>query len=284
MKFAKLHGTGNDFVMLEPHDSERDWGRLARKICARRFGVGSDGLILVQPSEEHALKMQIFNPDGSEAEACGNGLRCLAKYAIERGLVDCIDFIVETIAGPRHVRGELDGEKVHKVRVSMGSPLFAAEQIPFLEQFETVPQLAYPLELEDQTLVVALVSMGNPHAVTFISTSVQDFPLESVGPRVEQHSLFPQRTNFEIARVVDRATVEARVWERGVGETLACGTGACAVAVVGRLLGYVDHPVDVQLAGGMLTIAWDGTETGEVILSGPVQEVFIGDYLEQGEC
>lgn len=283
MKFAKLQGTGNDFVMIEPDNGERDWGSLAHQVCSRRFGVGADGLILVQPSEEHSLKMQVFNADGSEAEACGNGLRCLAKYAIERGLVDSVDFTVQTVAGPRHVTAELDGGKVRKVKVSMGVPLFAADHIPFHGQFETIPQLAYPLEMEGSTLVVALMSMGNPHAVTFVSTCVHDFPLERLGPRVEHHSLFPRKINFEIGKLVDRHTIEARVWERGVGETLACGTGACALAVAGRLLGYVEEPVDILLPGGRLTIEWDEAGTEGVLLTGPVHEVFTGEYSKEGE-
>lgn len=277
MNFSKLQATGNDFILVDARKVDQNWAELAQAICQRHFGVGADGLILVQNSKVADLKMRIFNPDGSEAEACGNGLRCFAKYSIERGIVDKTNLTIETLPGIRKTKACVSQGKVNQVEVNMGTPQFQPEQIPIRVEVDIIPILNYPLELEGEKLAVSLVSMGNPHAVSFIPKPVAGFPLGEIGPKVERHAIFPQRTNFEITRILSREKIEARVWERGVGETLACGSGACAIAVAARLLNYVNGKVDIMLPGGVLALSWDGI--GEVLLSGPVEEIFTGEYL-----
>jgi len=290
MKFSKLQATGNDFILVDAltERTEADWEKLARAICNRHFGVGADGLILVQNSTSGDLRMRLFNSDGSEAEVSGNGLRCFAKYAVEKGLADKMasrtgrrtqSLSIETESGVRKVKVYMSGSKVNRAEVNMGLPLFRPEQIPVKARVATAPILNYPLVINRKKLILSLVSMGNPHAVSFASGPVADFPLTEIGPRVERHHMFPRRINFEVARVLGRRKIEARVWERGVGETLACGSGASAIAVAGRLLGYVDKRVDIMLPGGILTVSWDGVR--EVLLTGPVEEVFTGRWPEE---
>jgi len=295
MKFSKLEATGNDFILVESGGVSLrmgyNWAELARAMCHRHLGAGADGLIVVEGSRVADLKMRVFNPDGSEAEACGNGLRCFVKYAVERGLVgkSARRLTVETVAGVREAKVYMAGKRVTSVEVGMGLPRFKPEQIPATlarplpSKEERMAILDYPLKIAGlpparSQLAVSLLSLGNPHAVCFISEPVADFPLDRVGPRVEHHRMFPRGTNFEIARVVDRGRVEARVWERGVGETLSCGSGACAIAVAGRLLDYIDNKVDIIYPGGTLMVTWDGK--GEVMLAGPVEEVYTGEWLK----
>jgi len=298
MKFSKLQATGNDFILVDARTREGKWSKLARDMCDRHFGVGADGLILVQDSTSADLKMRIFNSDGSEAEVSGNGLRCFAKYAIEKGLNAPISsessrveprlhrgnrsLTIETLAGVRKAKAYVSGNKVNRVEVNMGLPQFQPEQIPAKVKVDipiaSGPILDYPLLIDEKKLILSLLSMGNPHAVSFSSRPVADFPLAEIGPKVERHPMFPQRTNFEVARVLSREKIEARVWERGVGETLACGSGACAIAVAAQLLDHVETQVDIMLVGGTLTISWD--RVGEVLLTGPVEEVFTGEWLE----
>ena len=271
MKFAKMQATGNDFVLIEAGE-ERDWSSLAQAMCQRHFGVGADGLIILLPSAVADLRMRMFNPDGSEAEACGNGLICLARYAIDRRLTDASrELTVETLGGTRKVRahGSL-------IQVVMGVPQFSAEAIPMVvgEKLDII--VDYPIVAQGEKLLLTCLSMGNPHAVCFLEESVTDFPLFELGPKVENHPIFPKRVNFEVAHVLDRKKVEARVWERGVGETLSCGTGACAVAVAARLRNQVDSHVDIILPGGTLTVDWD--MVGEVMLGGPAELVFLGEW------
>ena len=289
MRFSKLQATGNDFILVDARTKAAKWPKLAQAMCDRHFGVGADGLMLVQNSTSGDLKMRLFNSDGSEAEVSGNGLGCFAKYAIEKGLVGNLPLgaepgdlrlSVETLSGVRKVEACVSGNKVSRVEVNMGSPRFQPEQIPAQIKVDIIPVLNYPLAIDGRELTLCLVSMGNPHAVTFLSQPVADFPLDAIGPKVEMHPVFPQRTNFEVARVLNRRKIEARVWERGVGETLACGSGASAIAVTARLLDYADNEVDIILAGGSLTVSWDGV--GEVLLSGPVEEVFAGEWPEGG--
>lgn len=277
MRFAKYQGAGNDFVIVEARDLNLPWDDLALRMCTRRFGIGADGLILVVAGES-SLTMRVFNPDGSEAEACGNGLRCFARYAVDHSLVREHTFKVETLGGVRHVEvlRSADG-RVGEIEVSMGEPRFAPEDIPAIVDADVVPVLGLPLQVLDTEVVVNLISMGNPHAVTFVSESVDGYPLDHVGPLMEQHRVFPRRVNFEAARVLNREEVEARVWERGAGETLACGSGACAIAVAAQLLGYCDQQVGVHLPGGLLTVTWPGG-AGEVWLRGPAVRVFEGDW------
>jgi diaminopimelate epimerase len=276
MYFAKWQGTGNDFVLIEAKE-ERDWPRLARAICDRHFGVGADGILLVLPSERADLRMRIFNPDGSEAEMCGNGIRCFVRHAVERGLARPHDgrLRVETAAGV--LTAELLDEPGREgwVRVGMGRPRFAPAEIPVLAEVEP-PIRNFSLTVDDQIVSVTCVSVGNPHAVHFYARPVASYPLEQVGPKVETHPVFPQRVNFEVARVLNRELIEARVWERGAGATLACGSGASAVMVAARLHSLVENRVEVRLPGGALLLEWDGE--GEVYLSGPAERVFTGEW------
>ncbi|MCK4387536.1 MAG: diaminopimelate epimerase, partial [Dehalococcoidia bacterium] len=198
MNFSKLQATGNDFILVDARKVDQNWAELAQAICQRHFGVGADGLILVQNSKVADLKMRVFNPDGSEAEACGNGLRCFAKYSIERGIVDKTNLTIETLPGIRKTKACVSQGKVNQVEVNMGTPQFQPEQIPIRVEVDIIPILNYPLELEGEKLAVSLVSMGNPHAVSFIPKPVAGFPLGEIGPKVERHAIFPQRTNFEI--------------------------------------------------------------------------------------
>jgi len=278
MRFTKCHGAGNDFIVIDARSLEIDWGELAQKMCDRRLGVGADGIIVIQTSETADLRMRMFNPDGSEAEACGNGLRCFAKYAADYALVTDADFTVETKAGIRHATVFVNPDgSVSEAEVTMGAPHFAPEEIPARVIGCTTPVLNLELEVLDHTMPVNLVSMGNPHAVTFLTEGVQLYPLAAVGPAMEHHHVFPSRVNFEIARVLGRHEIQARVWERGAGETLACGSGACAIAVAAQLLGYCDAGVRVHLPGGVLTVTWNGGDSA-VLLRGPVEQVFQGEW------
>lgn len=286
MKFAKMQATGNDFILVEAN-KDRDWSRMAIAMCDRHFGVGGDGLLVVSPSDKADLCMREFNLDGSEAEACGNGLRCVAKYAAYSGLVNASShqISVETIAGIRQAKLYRTGEKETMIQVSMGKPRFGAKDIPVLiepsqgEAVDIMPILDYSLTVDGKELLLNIVSMGNPHAVCFWQHPVADFPLSQLGPEVEQHRIFPNRVNFEVANVINRQQIEARVWERGVGETLACGSGACAVTVAAQLHGYIGNKVDIKLPGGILNVEWDGV--GEVLLSGSAEVVFTGEWPEE---
>jgi diaminopimelate epimerase len=289
ISFTKMQGAGNDFVLVDPGNMKRDWSQLAITMCDRHFGIGADGLLLVLPSDTADCQMHIFNPDGSEAEACGNGLRCLAKYVVDKGLVKAgsREISIETLAGVRKVKLHKTDDKTARIQVGMGEPKFGAEDIPVIiapdkqDKLGTKPILNYPVKVTGREIVLSFVSMGNPHAVYFWSQPVSDFPLSEVGPQVEQMAIFPNRTNFEVAYVVPTPPqpIEVRVWERGAGETLACGSGACAVAVAARQHGYINsNKVDIKLPGGVLEVEWDGA--GEVFLSGPTETVFTGEWPE----
>ena len=286
MKFTKLQGSGNDFVLLEAGESPRDWSQLAIAMCDRHFGIGADGLLLVLPSKKADFKMRMIDPDGSEAEACGNGLRCLVKYVLEKGLIKKTTrkVMVETIAGIREAEPEGKERREVNIKVSMGEPRFAAGDISLViepggELVDIKKMLGYPLTIANTNLLLNLVSMGNPHAVYFWQHPVSEFPLSRLGPKVENLPIFPNRVNFEVARVISRREIEARVWERGVGETLACGSGACAIAVAAHLYGYIDNKVDIKLPGGALGVDWNGA--GEVFLSGPAEIVFNGEWSDE---
>ncbi|MCL0035930.1 diaminopimelate epimerase [Dehalococcoidia bacterium] len=272
MKFTKMQATGNDFVVLDALQMEQDWPDLAGAMCKHRFGIGADGLILVLSSDKADFRMRIFNPDGSEAEACGNGLRCFVRYVIEKGLTGKMRLKIETPAGIREAQATSD-----LVQVAMGLPEFAPDKIPVRIERVTVPVLDYPLKLKDVEIKTSLVSMGNPHAVCFLDQPVADFPLSDIGPQIEHHQIFPNRTNFEIVNVVGRGSLRARVWERGAGETLSCGSGACAIAVAARLHGFGDDMIEIELPGGTLWVGWDGR--GEVGLGGPAAMVFEGEWV-----
>ena len=286
MKFTKMHGAGNDYMFIDARDpsvSAVDWGALSQAMSDRHFGVGGDGIILIMSSEVADLRMRMFNADGSEGEMCGNGIRCFAKYAIERemALPGNSGLQVETLAGITDHRPGGGPGKVVRARVAMGVPHFEPKKVPV--DLPSAPQqkigsavVNFPAEIGGVSMALSFVSMGNPHANAFIEQPVEEFPLHTVGPQVENHPMFPRRVNFEIVNVLDSGRLRVRVWERGSGETMACGTGACAVAVASRLLGLTGDLVDIKLPGGSLTISWDGS--GEVYMEGDAVEVFEGEW------
>ncbi len=283
IEFTKLESAGNDFVLIEENRFRGIANEFARQICNRHFGAGADGLLIFSGYEGSNLGMKIYNADGSEAEACGNGMRAIVKYALDRGLVRSGQEIsVKTASGPRIARVISSGQNQVRIEASMGMPVFEPSRIPlditddqiFTRKGKLITD--YPVNVFDRTLVLSFLSMGNPHAVHFINGPVDLFPLETIGPVVENLSIFPKRTNFEIARLTSRHEIQARVWERGVGETLACGSGACAIGVTSMLLGKTDNPVDVSLPGGKLSVSWDGS--GEVYLAGPARTVYTGGW------
>lgn len=286
MDFTKLQGAANDFVLIEAEGLQRDWPRLARAICDRHLGVGADSLLLLLPSDKADFSMRIFDADGTEAETCGNGIRCVAMYVLEKRKVNPgrTGITVETAAGISHIRSQPREGRVYQFQANMGKPRFKAGEIPIdLEKavgevVDITGMLSVKTTVNNTELTLNLISMGNPHAVHFIEQPVADFPLSEIGPLVENMALFPQRANFEIARIKGKNRMEARVWERGVGETLACGSGACAIAVAARILGYTGHDVEIELPGGVLSAEWNGE--GEVILGGPAEIVFEGTWPE----
>jgi diaminopimelate epimerase len=278
-----MHGCGNDYVVVDGFRHEiDDPAALARRMTDRRTGVGADGLLLALPGDEVPLRMRMFNVDGTEAEMCGNGLRCLVKYALERGLVPWqASGRVETGAGAlayEVVSDEADGVRtVREVTVWMGVPRLERAEIPMRGPEGRV--IDEPLTVGDGTLRVTAVSMGNPHAVIWVD-AVRDAPVVDVGPLVEHHDVFPSRTNTEFVEVVSRTEVRQRTWERGCGETLACGTGACAVAVAGVLADRTEREILIHLEGGDLNVAWESEEAGgQVRMRGPAVEVFDGTWL-----
>ncbi len=279
-----MHGAGNDFVMVDGRQMQCDWSKLAITVLNRHLGIGADSLIVLLPSKKADFGMRTWDTDGSEAETCGNGIRCLARYVLEKGLVSPAveEMTIETVATINKVKLERKSGQVVKFWANMGKPRLAAAQIPVdikAGQGRVVDiksMLAYKDTVGGMALTLNLVSMGNPHAVHFLDTPVADFPLSKIGPLVENLPIFPQRVNFEVARVLDKSHIEARVWERGVGETLACGSGTCAITVASKLNGYTESKVDVKLPGGVLNAEWNGN--GEVVLGGPAVVVYEGKW------
>jgi diaminopimelate epimerase len=277
MRFTKMHGCGNDYVYVDcfrepmPHDP----AGLSRAISDRHFGVGSDGLILICPSDKADARMRMFNADGSEAEMCGNGVRCVAKYVYDHGLVRKPTLTVETGRGVLTLDLETSGGVVRQVRVDMGEPILEAERVP--TTLSGSPVVNVPLDVAGQQFAVTCVSMGNPHCVIFVP-EITDALVLGVGPQIEKHSAFPRRTNVEFVRVNRPDDVMMRVWERGSGETLACGTGACAVAVAGVLTGRSARKVTVHLTGGDLQLEWSERDN-HVYMMGPAVEVFSGEWI-----
>jgi diaminopimelate epimerase len=279
MKFTKMHGAGNDYVYVDGFSEHvGDPAELARMVSDRHFGIGGDGLILILPSSQAAVRMRIFNSDGSEAEMCGNGLRCVAKYAYDHGLVKDLCITVETGAGLLPVEMFTAGNgRVDRVRVNMGRPRLTRAEIPMTGPADE-RVIDRELPVLDRTFRVTCVSMGNPHCVIFVD-DVETFPVATFGPAIEHHELFPRRTNVEFVQVLSPTEVRQRTWERGAAETLACGTGASAVTVAGLLTGRTGKRLLNHLTGGDLELSWDGA--GEVYMTGPAAEVFTGDYRPQ---
>ena len=274
MKFTKMHGIGNDYVYVNcfketvEHPSE-----MAIKVSDRHFGIGSDGLILIKPSEVADGKMEMYNADGSQGAMCGNGIRCVAKYMYDYGITDKTSISVETKSGIKYLDLTIKEGKVDTVKVNMGTPILKAVDIPVRSEKEKV--IDESVMVDGKEWKITCVSMGNPHAITYID-DVKNLEIEKIGPKFENHEIFPDRVNTEFVRVIDRNTVEMRVWERGSGETLACGTGACAVAVSSILNGLTEEEVTVKLLGGDLKIFWDRTEN-KVYMTGSATTVFDGE-------
>lgn len=278
MKFTKMQGLGNDYVYVNCFKEKIDNpSELARRISDRHFGVGSDGLIMINPSDKADFEMEMYNADGSRGEMCGNGIRCVAKYVYDYGLTDKTHISVETLGGIKYLDLTVEEGKVQLVKVDMGKPVLEPLKIPVKADGDRA--VDEPILVGGEEYRMTCVSMGNPHAVVFIGCDVREFPLEEIGPKFENHERFPNRVNTEFVRVIDRHTAEMRVWERGSGETLACGTGACAVAVACVLNGLTDEEVTVRLLGGDLQISWD-REKDTVYMTGPAEVVFDGEWME----
>ncbi|WP_296031970.1 diaminopimelate epimerase [Dorea sp.] len=273
MKFTKMHGLGNDYVYVNCFEEKIDNPpAVARFVSDRHFGIGSDGLIMINPSKVADFEMEMYNADGSRGEMCGNGIRCVAKYVYDYGLTDKTQISVETLGGIKYLDLTVEDGKVALVKVDMGKPELKAELIPIVSDNEQV--LDEPIEVDGKEYRMTGVSMGNPHTVIYVD-DVKNLDLETIGPKFENHERFPKRINTEFVRCIDRHTVEMRVWERGSGETLACGTGACAVAVASILNNLTDTQVTVKLLGGDLQIEWD-KEKDRVFMTGPAKVVFDG--------
>jgi diaminopimelate epimerase len=276
MKFTKMQGIGNDYVYVNCFEETiADPSAVARFVSDRHFGIGSDGLILVKPSDVADCEMDMYNLDGSQGAMCGNGIRCVAKFAYDHGIVRKKNITVNTKSGIKYLDLDIKDGKVSSVKVNMGSPILTAKMIPVVSDKEQV--INQPLDVNGTVWNITAVSMGNPHAVTYME-DVNSLDIEKVGPMFENHINFPDRINTEFVKVIDRRTLQMRVWERGSGETLACGTGACAVAVASTLNGLVDEdvPITVKLLGGDLQILWNRQEN-LVYMTGPATTVFEGE-------
>jgi diaminopimelate epimerase len=276
MRFTKMHGAGNDYVYVDcfAQAVPADLPGLARRISDRRFGVGGDGLILIRPSQQADARMQMFNADGSEAEMCGNGIRCVAKYVYDHGLCRRDQLRIETGAGVLEVRVETDGSLVRRVQVDMGEPILEPARIP--TTLPGTPVVDSPLEIAGRRLNVTCVSMGNPHCVVFVPEATDELVL-GLGPQIETASNFPARVNVEFVEVIGPGEVRQRTWERGSGETWACGTGASAVCVAGVLTGRTDRRIVNHLRGGDLILQWNAADN-HVYMTGPAEEVFHGEW------
>jgi len=274
MNFTKMHGLGNDFIVIAgEQELPGDVAELATRLCNRFFGIGADGLVYILPSEQADFKMRIINSDGTEAEQCGNAIRCVSKYVYDNGLTDQQEITVETLgAGVQKVQLNVQNGQVSTVRVNMGQPILQGLQVPTTVNQEQV--VDYPLEVDGQQFRVTAVSMGNPHCVIYVDDAVS-FDLAVWGPKLENHPMFPRKTNVEFATVQKRSFTDMRVWERGAGPTLACGTGACATLVASVLNGLADREGTVSLKGGDLFIEWDEADN-HVYMTGPAEEVFKG--------
>ena len=276
MKFTKMHGCGNDYIYIngfDEHVKPEEKPELARRFSDRHFGIGGDGVIFINPSKEADFEMEMYNADGSRAEMCGNGIRCVGKYVYDKGMTDKTDISVISFGKVRYLKLEVEDKKVSTVRVNMGAPELSADKIPVISENEQV--IDENIEVNGQIYKMTCVSMGNPHAVVFVE-DVSDLVLEEIGPLFENHERFPRRINTEFVQVIDEKHVKMRVWERGTGETLACGTGCCATAVACVLNGLTLDQVTVELSGGELKIEWDRKEN-LIYMTGPAQTVFEGE-------
>ena len=275
MKFTKMHGIGNDYVYMDcTKERLENPGEIARLVSDRHKGIGSDGLILIQSSDEADFEMAMYNADGSYGKMCGNGIRCVAKYVYDNGLTDKTEISVISGGAVKYLKLTVEAGKVKKVRVNMGEPILKPELIPVTGGDERL--VASPIVIDNQIYEMTCVSMGNPHAVIFME-GIDDLKIEEIGPKFEKHERFPDRVNTEFVERMDRKNLKMRVWERGSGETMACGTGACATAVAAILNGYADRNVTVHLLGGDLEIFWDEKDNC-VYMTGPAATAFTGTF------
>ena len=277
MKFEKMHAAGNDYIYVNLFEEKvENPAELSRRLSDRHFGVGSDGLILIGPSGEGDFSMRMFNADGSEGEMCGNAARCVGKYLYERGLTDRREIALSTGSGIKQLSLTVNPvtNLVELIRVNMGNAIFSAGDTAHFQT--TLPEMVnYPVEIDGKVVEITFVSMGNPHAVIFME-DIDSLEIEKMGPKIEHHPLFPERTNTEFIEITDRAHLRMRVWERGSGETLACGSGACASVVAGAVTGRTDPRATVQLKGGVLEVEWD-RDLNRVYLTGDAHFVFKGE-------
>ena len=276
INFTKMEGLGNDYVYIDQTKEtlKCDLGELAKKLSDRHFGIGSDGIILIKNSINCDFRMQMFNQDGTEAEMCGNGIRCVGKFVYDKGLTNKTHLSIETKAGTKYLDLLINNttNTVSEVRVNMGSPIFDPKLVPYVPQIALQNKLF--LSYKGESFVFTPVSMGNPHAVTFVN-DVDNFDVEKYGKFFEVHEAFPNKANIEFIEIIDKHTLKMRVWERGTGETFACGTGACAAVVASKIIGYTDGTVTVILPGGKLKISY-GNKSSKVLMTGPAKIVFDG--------
>ncbi len=280
MRFAKMHGLGNDYVYVNAFEEQvSDPPALAVAVSDRHFGIGSDGLVLIAPSTVADFRMEMYNADGSRAEMCGNASRCVGKYVYEHGMTRRTQITLETDAGIKSLRLTLEGDKVSRVQVDMGEPVTECDRVPCLLGSGVVTQCS--IHALDRTFAITPVSMGNPHGVIFLSEPVETFDVCRYGPVLEQHPAFPEKVNIEFVNVLSPGRLRMRVWERGSGVTLACGTGACATLVAASLCGLAQRRATVVLDGGELDIEWNEA-SGHVYMTGPAAHVFDGEYDAKG--
>ena len=278
IKFTKMHGLGNDYVYIDAINQKiENESSLAKFVSNRHFGIGSDGLILICKSDIADFKMRMFNSDGSEAEMCGNGIRCVGKFVYDKGLTDKTTVKIETLAGIKTLVLNTKEGKVETARVDMGEPILEAEKIPVISKEHPVKNLE--LEAENEKFKFTCVSMGNPHAITIVENT-KEFDVEKYGKILEVDKAFPKKANIEFAQIIDKENIKMRVWERGAGETLACGTGACATAVACNLNGLTGKKVNIELLGGTLNIEWNEKDN-HVYMTGPAVTVFDGELYEE---
>lgn len=273
MEFTKMQGCGNDYVYVNGFENKIDNpNKLSEIVSDRHFGIGSDGLIVINPSEKADFKMSMYNADGSEGKMCGNGIRCVAKYVYDNKMTDKTTITVETLSGIKTLELNVKNDKVETVKVNMGTPILLPKDVPVVSDKDKV--VDEPIVIDDKEYRITCVSMGNPHAITFIENT-DDLEIETIGPKFENNPIFPDRVNTEFIQVLDRNTVKMRVWERGSGETFACGTGACATVVACVLNGLTDDKVTVKLLGGALFIEYN-REENTVYMTGPAKVSFTG--------
>ena len=275
MEFTKMQGCGNDYVYVNGFENKIDNpNKLSEIVSDRHFGIGSDGLIVINPSEKADFKMSMYNADGSEGKMCGNGIRCVAKYVYDNKMTDKTTITVETLSGIKTLELNVKNDKVETVKVNMGTPILLPKDVPVVSDKDKV--VDEPIVIDDKEYRITCVSMGNPHAITFIENT-DDLEIETIGPKFENNPIFPDRVNTEFIQVLDRNTVKMRVWERGSGETFACGTGACATVVACVLNGLTDDKVTVKLLGGDLFIEYN-REENTVYMTGPARITFTGEF------